>query len=347
VNVENDKLNIENERYDLYDGATNTLLSMMYVTLLDKYKNECLIYTEEKKSVGIVFHHDYRDKVNIDINSLALDLKKCIEKEGKLFIIPFTFYEKSAAHSNMLIYRINEDKSHQIDHFEPHGNACYSGNEIDHHGINLKINKSMIKLKEMMEEILDVTVIYNPPSSVCLSIQGVQAIHQKKSIKNSWFGFCGIWSFIFAELIILAPNFSSMDVYDSFLAFTNKFVDVNDYEIMDLIVQGYLITLDERLRKYGKYGERYLILRYLITNEKKGHKDAKGQLKKLQKFWFDKLGIKNLRTFKYDEFLEKYGEETKEKQNGGKNRRINTSKKQNDTSKKKSTKKYSKKYSKK
>jgi hypothetical protein len=203
----------------------------------------------------------------------------------------------------MLIYRINTDKTHQIDHFEPHGKICNIGN--NNTNLNKKINGLMIHFKQGMETIFDVSVTYNPPSEICPNTKGVQSIHRNMETSD-WEGFCSIWSLLFAELIILAPEYTSKEIYDSFLVFTSKYATKN-YVIMDKIIQGYLMTLDERLLKYGN---RYLKLRYLITNSEKSDEKALRQMEILESYWFEKIGKRTLG-----------------KNNGGKSRSINTSKK--------------------
>jgi hypothetical protein len=46
-------------------------------------------------------------------------------------------------------------------------------------------------------------------------------------------------------------KYTHKEFYDSLLACTDKFTKKN-YVIMDKVIQGYLMTLDQRFIKYGK-----------------------------------------------------------------------------------------------
>jgi hypothetical protein len=229
---------------------------------------------------------DYENELII----IGNNIKNCIDRNIKIFIIPLTIFYKNNdeinGHANMLIYRVNEDKSQQIEHFEPHGSRIkFSLESEKNNSLESKLSRKMVELKFKMEELCKVSVSYSSPTDICPDIDGVQAIHEDIEQTMDWRGFCALWSILLAELIILAPDHKTSDIYKSFVenALYNP-------KLLNHIVKGYLMTLDERLNKYGK---RYKNLRYLISVKNKGFdSDTQMHYDYLSNLWNKKLANK-------------------------------------------------------
>jgi len=259
---------------------------------LDEYKNECILFRDNSmgRYVGLKIDfsspfcdEDYEDELKI----IGNNIKNCIDRNIRIFIIPLTILytnnNEINGHANMLIYRVNLDKTHQIDHFEPHGSRIQFFLESEKNdSLERKLSRKMVELKLKMEDLCKVSVSYSNPTDICPDIDGVQAIHEEIGQTMDWRGFCALWSILLAELIILASDHNTKDIYKSFVenALYNP-------KLLNHIVKGYLITLDERLSKYGK---RYNKLRYLISVENKGFdSDTQIHYDYLSNLWNNKI----------------------------------------------------------
>jgi hypothetical protein len=269
------------DRTNTYTGASDTTVSMMYLTLIDEYgKDDCII--EEPTILGFRIQYPYNSEINdLEVKSVCYGLLQCLKNsEQKIFIIPFSFNIGSDSHSNILIYRVF-DKYHQLDHYEPHGGRVnWYGNSQKDNELNNEIIKTLTTLTSIMSRITKMRVEYVKASDICpINQNGIQSRHQKKSTKK-WRGFCTLWSILIAELTLVAPNYTTKQIYECF----NEFA-YNSTEL-DYIVKGYLITLDERLLKYGNEFEE---LRYLEQNV-----SVKNivRIEKLKKLWYQNLSIR-------------------------------------------------------
>jgi len=257
-----------------YSGMGGIDQWLLYLRLLKKYKNDCILYNDK----GRIFRDDFDEK---EYNQLANDIVNCVNRGIELFIIPFSFLANDAiakisnaiSHANMLIYRVNHkengDTVHTIEHFEPHGVVTTIGNISNVIPLSKKLKNIVQKLQSKVKLIYEKTgnpnieMEYISPREVCPNIMGLQQI-QDIGIKKTWGGFCGLWSMFFAEMIIRNPSVSSNVMYTILLKFAR-----NDPVYLNNIMHGYLIDLNRDL--YEMFGtifgiqDKSLILK-VITN---------------------------------------------------------------------------------
>jgi len=275
------------DRTNTYTGASRTLESMMYLTLIDEYgKEDCII--EDHLTLGFRIQYPYASNIemnNIEVMGACDGLLQCLERsERNIFIIPFYFNIGENSHSNILIYRVF-DKYHQLDHYEPQGGqVIWYGSPSKDNKLNDEITKTLTTLTEIMSKETKIQVKYVKASDICpINQLGIQGRHQKKSTQK-WHGFCSLWSILIAELTLVAPNYTTKQIYNCF----NESA-YNSTEL-DYIVKGYLITLDERLRKYGNEFEELGYLESLLRlNYSKKHTD---RIDKVKKLWHQKLSVR-------------------------------------------------------
>jgi hypothetical protein len=275
------------DRANTYTGTSMTLRSMMYLTLIDEYgKEDCMI--EDHLVLGFRIQYPYasnNELNNTEVMGICDGLLQCLERsEKKIFIIPFSFGLGNKSHTNILIYRVF-DKYHQLDHYEPHGGqVIWHGSPSKNNELNDEITKTLTTLTEKISKEAKIQVKYVNATNICPINQiGIQARHQKKSTQK-WHGFCTLWSILIAELTLVAPNYTTKEIYDCF----NESA-YNSTEL-DYIVKGYLITLDERLRKYGNEFEELGYLESLLSLNYS--KKLVERIVKLKKLWYQKLSIR-------------------------------------------------------
>jgi len=234
-----------------YAGMSTIVNHLFYIRLIEKYKNDCILPFMEMYNV--FFDNTMSLK---QMHTIANAIVNCIIRGTKLFIIPLRISFVDSSHANMLIYRVNYSEdgkmTHVIEHFEPHGAAFYGTGEDE--DLAIKAQDRVLELLETIKEIyeirgLSINTEYISPREVCPVIKGIQYIHETiNKITESWGGFCGIWSFLFAELTILNPTVSSRVLYKSLIEVSSK-----DTDYLNKILIGYIInTSNDLFEMFGK-----------------------------------------------------------------------------------------------
>jgi hypothetical protein len=296
----NEKTKID-DRTNKYNGANRTLLSMMYLTLVDEYgKNDCLVEHGEGfigitiDYTGIFQQHlgnfvpedSALTKHHEELYRVIESLIECLKSEQKIFIIPFNIKLKNYdSHSNILIYRILDEYNHQIDHYEPHGDKMGMFDDLElNDAFNKEIYDTMKLFTSLMSKDTGKKVVYKKASEICPKRHnGLQRRHWKNEREN-WGRFCTLWSILIAELTLLAPNCTTKQI--------NDYVNTYDNDL-DSILKGYLITLDERLFKAdgGENGD-YSDYRYLVSMKPTEYQSNKMILNakyRKEKKWYSSL----------------------------------------------------------
>jgi hypothetical protein len=298
-----------------YSGMGIIDQQLMYLRLLKKYKNDCVLFI----SKGRIFSDKFDER---DFNMLANDIVNCVNRGIELFIIPLSFTAKDAiagisdgaSHANMLIYRVNHKENgntvHTIEHFEPHGFVAQTGDKENIMNLSKRIKDLVEKLQSKVKKVYEKTgfpnveMEYISPREVCPYIKGVQAIQDVARVKT-WAGFCGLWSMFFAEMIIRNPSVSSNVMYSMLLKFAR-----NDTKYLNNIMNGYLMDLNrdlyEMFGKIFKIKDKSIILKIITNyNKIKDPNDAqfislyKELIEKVHKYYHSEYYISRHRNNRY------------------------------------------------
>jgi len=235
-----------------FSGMEKIVKDLFYIRLLEKYKNDCVL---PNIKLGYIFTNTMTSK---DISILANNIINCVKRGTHLFIIPIGFFfSNNTGHANMFIYRVNitDDKppTHVIEHFEPHG-AVFQGRDDEEAENTLdNIQNKVLELLEEIKKIYNekgkpIETEYISPREVCPVIRGIQ----KTDYSDNFGGFCGLWSFFFAELTVLNPTVSSKVLYSSLIELSRQ-----DTEYIHKILIGYIIKLSEDI--FEMFGEIFEI----------------------------------------------------------------------------------------
>jgi hypothetical protein len=154
---------------------------------------------------------------------------KCMERikftNEEVIIIPLQLYYvgEVSSHQNMLIYRKSLGV---IEHFEPHGRSFNGYNKTAHNYYNTQVPIILETIVNKMNTINNESghtyyknnLVYVPPSDVCPYISGFQSIEgmvvvSDNIIKKEGGGFCLLWSFFWAEMVLLNPHIPTNDLY--------------------------------------------------------------------------------------------------------------------------------------
>jgi len=233
-----------------FSGMRGLVRDLFYIRLLEKYKNDCVLPVK----FGDIFTNIMTSK---DISILANNIVNCVKRGTHLFIIPITIlFSDNTGHANMFIYRVNitDDKppTHVIEHFEPHG-AVFQGNEVAQNSLD-DIQNNVLELLEEIKKIYSekgkpIETEYISPREVCPVIRGIQ---HNTDYSDNFGGFCGLWSFFFAELTVLNPTVSSKVLYSSLIELSRQ-----DTAYIHKIIVGYIIEISKDI--FEMFGEIFEI----------------------------------------------------------------------------------------
>jgi hypothetical protein len=239
---------------DYNAGATTSDLLQLY--FLEKYKSKCAIssyYDKEKYQKSAL----YKDKL---INGIETDfltpknsefvgkqLQRCIKIGEKTIVIPLGLPK----HKNLLIYRPDLKEVYR---FEPHG-AFTSSNEKATETYNKKIDKFFQSMKKYIGDVK-----FYSPLEICPRVDG-KSVKGFQSMENNWLykqdkmtqkklkkiesgGFCQLWSWFFAEMVLLNPNLSIKEVYEKAYNLIGK-----EPERFRQVIRGFHRNIDIELEK--------------------------------------------------------------------------------------------------
>jgi len=196
-----------------------------------------------KKDIGnynILYETIIENKRHID------NLLDCIKTtRDPVIIIPLRleilYSGEPMGHQNMLIYRRDQN---EIEHFEPHGGKQQSRSTYD--------------LETILELLIEYISIYGnkkltfvPSNQVCPTI-GPQILETqiKKTVREGG-GYCVLWSYLFAETVLLNPTIPSERVMSMMLKlFNNR--ETNGAQNFTNIIRGYTAILGQEIGLYLK-----------------------------------------------------------------------------------------------
>ena len=222
----------------------NSVLSnLLYLYLIETYGFNCFIRGDMNSIYyyGLVLHGSLSKKAQINYKKtlykqirLILNCIKRIQSTNEeIIIIPLNMVYGDQAHANMLIYRKSVGT---IDHFEPHGYEFANKDKLG----NYIRNKVPIILQTIIDKMNTINkesnytyykenLEYYHPALVCPSTFGVQSIESQLVIptkvkETEKKGFCLMWSYFWAEMVLLNPHIRSHEL-------TGYILDSLDYDI--------------------------------------------------------------------------------------------------------------------
>ena len=241
------------------------LKNLLYMYLIEKYGSTCFIranlHGQIYTNTGLVLSGNddnkllYKQDIYKQIKLILKCMKRIKSTNKEIIIIPLSIRYKGEmfAHANMLIYRKSLGL---IEHFEPHG-PNYNGEKGNFYDyINNKVPiilKTIIKKMNTINSDSRLTyykknLAYVPPSGVCPYNAGLQRIEEKivvvDKIKKKEGGFCVLWSFFWAELVLLNPLIPTNNLYKDVLGAISNYDNTKKISEISLktrnVIRGYL-----------------------------------------------------------------------------------------------------------
>lgn len=234
----------------------NDMSNLFYIYMLNKYRSNCLIYDTTGNhinsyglnSIGLTLrtprNKQEREPYIRHLHTVAQQISKCVKtNQSEIIIIPLWLNLTGARHTNVLIYRKNNNI---VEHFEPHGSAFLEKRQPH---LNKRIDDALSEFMTILAtHLLGVTL--KPANEVCVDMTGLQILEGRgrKMKPNEGGGYCTMWSMFFAELALKNPEIPSKELLDIIYAKVTESEDVQKYLLA--IIQGYVYYMSEKLEKY-------------------------------------------------------------------------------------------------
>ena len=161
----------------------------------------------------------------------------------------------------------------KLEHFEPHGNSFRDTSNA----INIVLYDFLDKMNAYLKLKNNIELI--EANVVCPYKHGFQALECFSYLPKKTEGFCLMWSFFFAELVLKNPNLTSKEITELILddIYKNNKSNVVKEEWLDYfsnLITGYTLLLDEKLIKYfSKYYGEDISIETIITIIKNQNKE--------------------------------------------------------------------------
>jgi hypothetical protein len=204
------------------------LHNLLYMHLIEKYGSECYvpgrrIYNNSNYThfAGLVLSPSFanaetKKHIYNQIKLILNCIKRIQSTTKEIILIPLSIVADSQGHSNILIYR---KSLNVIEHFEPHGASVMGGGPIFMDYLNKKVHDILKTIVNKMNTINNENnhayyqnnLTYIPPYDVCPNTMGLQLLENKVHLisneakEREGPGFCVIWSFFWAEMVLLNP----------------------------------------------------------------------------------------------------------------------------------------------
>jgi hypothetical protein len=251
-----DRLQEEGKTIWAFEGSA-FIESLFLLYLINKYKSKCVAKGSlrlHRRPIGITiplktkYLKEEELELSKEFNETAKIIADCVKNGEKIILIPLTYVRGSSGHSNMLIYKVNNN---EIEHYEPHGGE-YIGNE--------KLQQSSKKILLFFINILNKYLKkdgfkeakYVEASNVCPYIKGLQTLEAESSLKKIGklepAGYCTAWSLFFAELNLKNPNLTSNDVLDNIYNYLTTKKSGPDY--LRSVIRGYAGYIYQSVDQY-------------------------------------------------------------------------------------------------
>jgi hypothetical protein len=299
--------------------SSDTISDIIQIYLHKKYKQNCPIYSiklhSEERSVYLKkFYKENQDalrnrknihtfeeyiedlkKINKrdyeewDVDKFLKDIKLCLETGEKLIVIPF----RMSTHLNMLFIKA---ETREIIRYEPHGSSYQGTDKTAEKETNTFLEKLTTQINTYLELKPNRRFKYITPYDVCPRgvnepiYKGFQALDFSGKVfkdgnpillkNNNKSGFCALWSWFFAECVMVNPDIPIDQVYKE----ADKSLRENPLKIAT-IIRGYFLSINEELKEMK---EKYdsITGTYLTKIDKKDNfiydyiAESKGKLQK-------------------------------------------------------------------
>ena len=179
---------------------------------IDHKSNDLLLSmsTEESKNKFDEFFED-RYPISFFLNELMFCIK--ITRNDTV-IVPIIVYFPEG-HSNILIYR---KKLHVLEHYEPHGNYKnqketdeYKQRQILYQILEYIVKEMNQKNEDTDNQFYETDLKYISPNESCATA-GFQSI-ENMNFHEDEEGFCILWTLFFAELALMNPEMTSLEIH--------------------------------------------------------------------------------------------------------------------------------------
>ena len=234
-------------------NASASVSDLLQLYFLEKYKSKCAItsyYDKDKFNNSDLFKDKLTNGIDVNMftpkNSefVGKQLQRCIKLGEKTIVIPLGITK----HQNMLIYK---PELKEVYRFEPHG-AFTSSNEKATETVNKKIDKFFQSMKKYIGDVKFYSPLEICPRIDGKSVQGFQSMENNwlykqkdiKKIKKMEQGFCQLWSWFFAEMVLLNPKLSIKEVYEKAYNLIGK-----EPEKFRQVIRGFHRNIDNELEK--------------------------------------------------------------------------------------------------
>jgi hypothetical protein len=215
-----------------YEGW-NYISKLMYLYILSKHNNDCIIVSQQKNRIDIMLYLDYDNKSFIKLEYPANDLEDYFSKitncknRGLTFIalpLSIRFLKKNKlvddGHQNMIVINLI---TNEVYRFEPHGYQYMLEDEY---------NSIDDALKNEFENKMNFK--YNSAKVVCPR-KGFQVLESDIKYEIGEVGYCAAWSYFFLDLVFTYPNMNITDVVTKALDILN-----NDPETIRNFIRSYV-----------------------------------------------------------------------------------------------------------
>ena len=286
--------------------SSDTISDIIQIYLHKKYKQNCPIYSinlhSEERSVYLKkFYKEnqeaLRNRKNIhtfkefledlkkdnkrdynewDVNKFLKDLKLCLETGEKLIVIPF----RMPTHLNMLFIKT---ETREIIRFEPHGSSYLGSYKTAEKETNTFLENLTTQINTYLELKPNRRFKYITPYEVCprgvneTIYKGFQSLDFSGKVfkdgnptllkNNNKSGFCALWSWFFAECVLVNPDIPIDEVYKE----ADKSLRKDPMKIAT-IIRGYFLSVNDELKEMK---EKYdsITGTYLTKNKEKMRRD--------------------------------------------------------------------------
>lgn len=249
---------------DYWQGA-DYINTFFYNYLLAKYKNGCNIFDDGNvKNAGLNYQYDekfniqkYRHMDIVDTISKCINEDTTLLRNNELLVIPLTiiYYNPTEYHSNVLIYR---KSTNTFEHFEPHfGEANILNDEEE---INNSLHDFILAFIDSVNEQTTIQKSklifrngilkdsYNP------GLQSLQRDFYKHATiedKNARLvGFCQAWTFLFTEMVLSNPKYTSNEIFFAIMKEARK---KGDGEFLHNLILGYMKRVNDKIKRYYSF----------------------------------------------------------------------------------------------
>ncbi len=246
-----------------YPNMNALIDGFMLSYLMNNYKNASKCLVLNKNNLVFYFYSTtftMKKSYNDFVKQLLNCLKQNKNNDNNILLIPIGLVMvvngNNYGHLNFLIYR---NSTSTFEHFEPHGTIHSEQNGY------IKFSKDLYKFFNKMVKNLNIynnehnkqffnkNIRYIEPKKLCPSLVGFQSMEansvNKYSLNHPESGFCRMWGFFFAELVLMNPTIKSEQLITNILKWMRT---EHNFKHVISIIRGYTHMMYERIENMLK-----------------------------------------------------------------------------------------------